>query len=105
MKKIRIQVGLNEALVKRIDQYADSLGMTRSGLCAFFIGQAVLGTDKAFEVSLKAAQSLLSDSAEDLSDNSSKIDSRAVKKATAASSDNLPGQMDISDLIENDGQE
>lgn len=47
---MRVQVNLNDELVKRIDNYAKMIGVTRSSLCAVYIGQGVLGYDKAFEM-------------------------------------------------------
>ena len=46
----RIQVNLSDEMVTKIDNYAAMLGMSRSGLCAYFIGQGTL----AFETSLNA---------------------------------------------------
>jgi metal-responsive CopG/Arc/MetJ family transcriptional regulator len=45
---MRIQVNLSDDMVKRLDMYADLMGVSRSSLCAQFIGQAVLGYDKAY---------------------------------------------------------
>ena len=47
---MRVQVNLNDELVKKIDEYAKMIGITRSSLCAVYIGQGVLGYDKAFEM-------------------------------------------------------
>lgn len=46
---MKVQVQVNDELVKKIDFYAKTLGMSRSSLCALFIGQGVLGYSKAFE--------------------------------------------------------
>lgn len=46
----RIQVNLSDEMVTKVDDYAAMLGMSRSGLCAYFIGQGTL----AFERSLSA---------------------------------------------------
>lgn len=47
---MKVQVNLNEDIVKKIDQYAKSIGVSRSAVCALWIGQAVLGVDKAAEI-------------------------------------------------------
>lgn len=47
---MKVQVNLNDDLVKEIDRYAKMIGVTRSSLCAVYIGQGVLGYQKAFEL-------------------------------------------------------
>ena len=44
---MKVQITLNDKLVEKIDKYAAAIGMTRSSICAYWIGQAVLGFDKA----------------------------------------------------------
>lgn len=44
---MKVQITLNDKLVEKIDQYAAAIGMTRSGICAYWIGQSVLGFDRA----------------------------------------------------------
>lgn len=50
IKKMRIQVNVNDDLVKQIDEYADMMGVSRSALCSTFIGQGVLGYNKSFKI-------------------------------------------------------
>lgn len=45
---MRVQVNLSDDMVKRLDMYAELMGVSRSSLCAQFIGQAVLSYDKAY---------------------------------------------------------
>lgn len=47
---LRVQVNLSDEMVVRTDFYAKKLGVTRSSLCAFFIGQGVMAYDKSFDV-------------------------------------------------------
>lgn len=47
---MKVQVTLNDELVKRIDKYAVTIGLTRSACCAYWIGQAVLSLDKSLDV-------------------------------------------------------
>lgn len=47
---MKVQVNVNDDMVKKIDQYAKAMGVSRSSLCAMFIGQGVLGFDKAYEI-------------------------------------------------------
>lgn len=44
---MRVQINLNDDLVKRIDAYAAAIGQNRSSVCAMWIGQAALGIEKA----------------------------------------------------------
>lgn len=38
-------------MVRDIDDYARAVGMTRSALCAYFIGQGIFGIKKGVELS------------------------------------------------------
>lgn len=44
---MRVQINLNEDLVKKIDDYAVAIGQNRSSVCAMWIGQAALGIETA----------------------------------------------------------
>lgn len=46
---MKLQVNVSDELVGRIDKYAQMMGVSRSALCAMFIGQGVMGYDKAYE--------------------------------------------------------
>jgi len=54
---MRIQVNLSDDMVKRVDMIAKTYGVTRSGLLATLIGQAVTQT----EAGLKLAKNLVED--------------------------------------------
>lgn len=58
---MRIQVIINDDMVKRIDNYAKKIGVSRSSLCAIFIGQGIMGFDKANELINDNAEKLLND--------------------------------------------
>lgn len=47
---MKLQVNVSDELVAQIDKYAGMLGISRSALCATFIGQGVLGYNKSFQV-------------------------------------------------------
>ena len=47
---MRVQVNLNDNIVKQIDEYAAAIGMNRSQCCAYWIGQAVLSLNKSLDV-------------------------------------------------------
>lgn len=62
---MRVQVNLSDEMVKRVDDYADKIGVTRSALCGFFIGQGILGYDNASTV-LDSIAIALKNKAEDI---------------------------------------
>lgn len=62
---MRIQVKLSDEMVKKIDKYASEIGMSRSALCSYFIGQAMLGVEKAQNIVSEG----LNESINKLSDN------------------------------------
>lgn len=63
---MRAQINLSDEMVNKIDMYAKVLGMSRSALCAFFIGQGVMGLDKANDTIVSIGQSILTDEAQHL---------------------------------------
>lgn len=56
---LRVQVNLSYEMVARTDFYAKKLGVTRSSLCAFFIGQGVMAYDKSFDVLSNAGEQVV----------------------------------------------
>lgn len=44
---MKVQVKVNDELVERIDYYAKKMGMSRSSLCAYFIGIGMMSLDKS----------------------------------------------------------
>lgn len=47
---MKVQVNLSDELVKKIDEYAKVMGVSRSALCAVWIGQGALGYEKTFDI-------------------------------------------------------
>lgn len=45
MGRIKLQISVPDEMVERIDKIANEMGMTRSQLCAFFIGSSVRQTE------------------------------------------------------------
>lgn len=54
---MRIQVNVSDELVAQLDEYAKAVGMSRSGLCTFFIGQGMFSLNKGLEMASSAIQS------------------------------------------------
>lgn len=46
---MRIQVNVSDKLAEKLTNYANAIGVSRSQLCTVFIGQAIMGLDKAIE--------------------------------------------------------
>lgn len=57
---MKVQVNLNDDIVKKIDDYAKSIGVSRSAVCAMWIGNAVLGVDKATETLQRMSDDMVS---------------------------------------------
>lgn len=45
---MKVQVSVSEEMVKKIDRYAEKMGVSRSSLCSVLIGNGIMGYDKAF---------------------------------------------------------
>lgn len=57
-EKTRIVVTVSEDMKNRLDKYAELLGLNRSALCAFLLGQGVLSMDRAYGLLDQTAQML-----------------------------------------------
>ena len=57
-EKTRIVVTVSDDMKNRLDKYAELLGLNRSALCAFLLGQGVLSMDKAYGMLDQTAQML-----------------------------------------------
>ena len=66
-KTARIQITVNEDMLPKLDYYAERMGVTRSALCAVWLGDAILNHDKAYalldNMKDRMADELLSDDA------------------------------------------
>ena len=56
---MKVQVNLNDDVVKKIDNYAKAIGVSRSAVCAMWIGNALLGVDKATETLQRMSDGLI----------------------------------------------
>lgn len=68
---IKVQVSLNPDLIAQIDEYAKAIGMSRSALCGFFIGQGIFSMNKGIEMAYGALQGF---SLEDLMKSCKELD-------------------------------
>lgn len=56
---MRLQVNVNDDVVKEIDKYANAFGMTRSSLCSYFIGQGIFGIKEGIKLGEKVGEKIL----------------------------------------------
>lgn len=47
---MKLQIMVSDELCEKVDKYAKEIGVSRSALCAMFIGQGVRGYDQASEI-------------------------------------------------------
>lgn len=57
---MRVQVNVNDEMVERIDYYAKLMGMSRSGLCSYFIGMGMMSIEKANTIMNEMGDAMLS---------------------------------------------
>lgn len=54
---MKVQVNVSDELVKQLDEYAKAVGLSRSALCGYFIGQGMFSLQKGLEMASSAIQS------------------------------------------------
>lgn len=54
---MRVQVNISDDLVTQLDEYAKAVGLSRSALCGYFIGQGMFSLQKGLEMASDAIQS------------------------------------------------
>lgn len=47
---MKLQVNVSDELVKKIDEYSKLMGISRSSLCATWIGEGVMDYNKRYEI-------------------------------------------------------
>lgn len=53
---MRCQVNLSDEMVKRVDDYAKRMGVSRSALCSMLIGQGIMNYDNSAVILDKLGQ-------------------------------------------------
>lgn len=56
--KQRITITVSDESVEKLSYYGEKMGMNRSALCAYFVGQGLLGMDKAYSMLDKVASDM-----------------------------------------------
>jgi hypothetical protein len=75
---LKVQVTVSDEMVTKIDAYAKEMGISRSALCSVFIGQGVLGFDKAYKLVNDAIDTVTSDLIEKM-ENDPKVKEEVFK--------------------------
>lgn len=57
---MKVQVNLSDEIVKKIDNYAKYMGVSRSALCGMYIAQSIMALDKSFEVIQDTTKAVIS---------------------------------------------
>ena len=47
---MKLQINVSDVMVKEIDKYEEMMGVSRSALCATFIGKGIMSYNKSFEM-------------------------------------------------------
>ena len=55
---MKLQITVSDELVEQIDKYANMMGISRSALCATFIGQGVMNYNKSYQILDKLGEQL-----------------------------------------------
>lgn len=63
---MRLQINIADSMVEQIDYYAKEMGVSRSALCATFIGQGVMAYNTSFSVLRDAGEQIVNASKEEL---------------------------------------
>lgn len=58
---MRVQVNLSDEMVSIVDEYAKSMGVSRSAFCSMLISQGVMSYDKNISVLFKDVKKNVSD--------------------------------------------
>ena len=72
---MKVQININDDIVKRIDEYAKSLGISRSACCAMWLGQAVQSVEKQNKMLEKTGLSIVDLLAQELEESKAKKES------------------------------
>ena len=58
---MRMLVNLSDEMASKVEMYAKKIGVTKSALCAIFVGQAIMGMDGVLDAVEKAVKAKTDD--------------------------------------------
>lgn len=77
--KQRITITVSDESVEKLSYYGEKMGMNRSALCAYFVGQGLLGMDKAYSMLDKVASDMSEEMKRSFADLSDKTSGSGAK--------------------------
>ena len=77
--KQRITITVSDESIEKLSYYGDKMGMNRSALCAYFVGQGLLSMDKAYSLIDRFASDMSEEMKKTLSEPSDKTPDSGVK--------------------------
>lgn len=77
--KQRITITVSDESIEKLSYYGDKMGMNRSALCAYFVGQGLLSMDKAYSLLDRFASDMSEEMKKTLAEPSDKIPDGGVK--------------------------
>lgn len=77
--KQRITITVSDESVEKLSYYGEKMGMNRSALCAYFVGQGLLGMDKAYSMLDKVASDMSEEMKRSFSELSDKTSGSGAK--------------------------
>lgn len=77
--KQRITITVSDESVEKLSYYGEKMGMNRSALCAYFVGQGLLSMDKAYSLIDMFASDMSEEMKKTLAEPSDKTSDSGVK--------------------------
>lgn len=77
--KQRITITVSDESVEKLSYYGEKMGMNRSALCAYFVGQGLLSMDKAYSLIDRFASDMSEEMKKNLAEPSDKTSDSGVK--------------------------
>ena len=77
--KQRITITVSDESVEKLSYYGEKMGMNRSALCAYFVGQGLLSMDKAYSLIDRVASDMSDEMKNALVESSEKTSDSGAK--------------------------
>lgn len=77
--KQRITITVSDESVEKLSYYGEKMGMNRSSLCAYFVGQGLLSMDKAYSLIDRVASDMSEEMKKALAESSDKASDSGAK--------------------------
>ena len=77
--KQRITITVSDESVEKFSYYGEKMGINRSALCAYFVGQGLLSMDKAYSLIDRVASDMSEEMKKALAESSEKTSDSGAK--------------------------